>query len=230
MVSLEAIQAKVNTIPHLKLPYKVNVDIIRDEIKRSIGDDYAPYQSKNDNARDLYSRVWKCRTFVGNTRDSKDASDGYGVNEFFTTELIEQCPYISKILLVLNKHNLPSRASKIDKGGNLLWHCHVMNGQPEYILTAHIPVSMPDDFEFCVTPRSNVKDRQPVDDSKVYKQKYDEGTLWVFNSYHWHNVYNAGNESRVSIMTYINIKRDFIRMLLEQAIDQRDDREPVIEE
>jgi hypothetical protein len=99
---------------------------------------------------------------------------------------------------------------RISPNSSLGWHSHSLkHGQPENILTVQIPIYVPEKFKYVV---------KSIKDNTLYEETYKEGKAYIFNSYHYHTVFNESNEYRLTIMSYMDLTENKCLDIVENAI------------
>jgi hypothetical protein len=119
--------------------------------------------------------------------------------------------------------NLSARIMRIAPRESLLWHSHVLeHKQPEWQLTCQVPIIMPDNFEYCVVHKDDYtkekKFYKPDQFTKIWRKKLSTGKAYIFNSYHYHNVFNYTNEYRVTLMLYLDSRTEKVKKNLDEAM------------
>lgn len=132
------------------------------------------------------------------------------------TAVGELCPYMMDIAQELGAIGSRVRVMRIGPTGSLFWHSHVRNhGQPPEWLTVHVPIIVPPSFRWSVIDY-NVFEHGAM--GAEHAMRYEPGQAMVFNSYHYHNVFNDDpSQHRVSLMLYVNLKH--VRPMLEAAVE-----------
>lgn len=207
------------TIPHLKLNKMFDVSAMLEDLNQISDSDFIPYESSYGSkiSQDYYRKNWAGLGLIGNK-----LTEGRP-NDLDKTEFYHKMPYFRHILDELNVKR-EARIMKIVADGTLIYHGHILeHGQRRDQLTIQIPIIMPDDFFYAVSTGNNLdlETRKIIDSDKVVVQRYKPGEMWVFNSYHYHNVFNRDpNQDRITLMMYMNI--DSLTDLLEEAVSKYD--------
>lgn len=139
------------------------------------------------------------------------------------TELIDVCPYYYELMSKLGGGDLLARIMRIAPKESLLWHSHVLeHGQEEWKLTCQVPIIMPNDFEYCVVHKDDFepskKFYKPEQFKKIWRKKLSAGKAYIFNSYHYHNVFNYTDEYRVTLMFYLDSRTEKVKKNLDEAM------------
>jgi hypothetical protein len=88
------------------------------------------------------------------------------------------------------------------------WHSHVLEfHQPENILIAQLPINIPEGFKHSVVDYRKYRGSDfTLEPIVSYDSKYIPGTPYIFNSYHYHNVFNHGESPALLIRFFVDIK------------------------
>ena len=210
-------------IPHLTLPIEFDLAAMVAELHCI--DDYIPYSTIVKELQEKYREAFHGRSLFNDTGNSRD-----GMAEIYNdtmpvqpTELAAQMPVTTAAVQSLGAQR--TRIMNLKAGKSLDWHRHY--AQPARFLTVHLPLIMPPDFFYEVTPRSNInRSASPIDDALIHRAQYPAGKPTVFNSYHYHNVTNNSDLDRISIMMYCDLNTPLLRELVTQAV--REYRGPLI--
>jgi len=139
------------------------------------------------------------------------------------TELKKVCPYYYELISNLGGDNFRARIMRIAPRESLLWHSHVLeHGQAEWQLTCQVPIIMPDNFEYCVVHKDDFDPSKrfykPEQFKKIWRKKLSAGKAYIFNSYHYHNVFNYTDEYRVTLMLYLDSRTEKVKKNLDEAM------------
>ncbi|MGF1526940.1 MAG: aspartyl/asparaginyl beta-hydroxylase domain-containing protein [Candidatus Competibacterales bacterium] len=134
------------------------------------------------------------------------------------TKALERAPYMKALLERFTSDKIRGRIMKISQGGSLFWHSHVLeHGQPPHILTCQIPIVVPPGFRYGVIDAIAYK-ASDLTQLQVHWADYRPGEAYIFNSFHYHNVFNDSNQDRYTLMLYLNYKTAAIRQLIDAAM------------
>lgn len=166
-------------------------------------------------------------------------TDENGHPVYAPTDVGLQMPSTIEYLYNIIDYPQKTRISRImPNGGNATWHSHyllALGGDRKFEMNAperlehhivepviHIPLVTNKDVWFGVT------EKHPRDfpDYKKHWQHYALGTVWMFNSFFYHNVYNKGVKPRDHVMMYMPIADKKMMPILQQAV--RDYRGPLM--
>lgn len=241
--------AKLNRIPHLNitkyLPAAPLMKMLREHSKFK-SDDYYPYITGNTNEklaahmRDnwhgfcIIDACYEGRhnidylTTQNNFQKLTWRPDG----EYGPTDVGELMPETVKYLSSIIDKPQKTRVSRIQpNGGNASWHSHyllALGGDRNFVMNAperlqhqivepviHIPLVTNKDVWFGVTEK-----HPKLGEHKIHWQHYALGTVWMFNSFFYHNVYNKGTRPRDHVMMYVPIQDARIMPILQQAVHE----------
>jgi hypothetical protein len=87
------------------------------------------------------------------------------------------------------------------------WHSHVLEfHQPEDILIVQLPINIPEGFKHSVVDYKKYRGSDfNIERIVSYDSKYALGTPYIFNSYHYHNVFNHGETPALMIRFFVDI-------------------------
>jgi len=214
----------INDIPFIELDIDIDYDKLLSEWK-AVEDKYsfAKYKTKYWQVRRKYAKAWSGISLVGSDGDLySDMYEGDS-SAASKTELRDVCPYYYELISKLGGDGFRARIMRISPKESLVWHSHVQeHRQPEWQLTCQIPIVMPNDFEYCVLHKDEFRwwkrFHRPDWLKRVWRKKLDVGKAYIFNSYHYHNVYNYSNEYRVTLMLYLDLRDPKVRDLIERSL------------
>jgi hypothetical protein len=188
------------------------------------------YQTNYRLVRNYYAKSWSGICLIssdgGLYTDLSEGDIQSSVNEFSDTELVEHCPTFYGLIKQLNcgAHKTRARIMKISPNRSLLWHSHVLeHGQPENILTVQVPLYVPPSFLYCVVDKQEFRwYRRFSSHSKfrtISKVNLKPGRAYIFNSYHYHNVYNQDRvQSRLTLMVYLDLHNQGVFDLVSRSV------------
>lgn len=214
---------KLRSIPHLKLPIEVDAERMRAEIE-SIPYPLLPYQSNFQEAHNHYQTYWKGLSLVshdgGIFSDLCEGELADTIGKYQKTGLVDYCPYVYEVLDKIGAGESRARILSIQPGGTLGWHSHVLElNQPEHLVVFQIPVIMPAKFKYSVISYMDYRGSDFNTLPKVYEAYYKPGNVYLFNGYHYHNVFNrSSDETRLTVMSYVNLKNPQVFSVVEQAV------------
>ena len=231
MPTVTELALEVASIPHLDLGLEFDLERMREEVSRI--DRYDPYHTRHLRSREHYARHWSGVSLVGTKGDPyQDLSEltPDSLRDFHPTAIADLCPYLYSIVLALGKGNRRARVMRIGPDGSLFWHSHCLNhGQSIYQLTVHVPIIVPDGFEWSVMQVEDYRrftnqdpaSRLDMADNLAHRACYEPARATVFNSFHFHNVHNPDPAiARVSMMIYISLHDKLSRDIVEKAVDR----------
>lgn len=213
---------KLDNIPFLDLGVRFDSERMKSEI-----DSLSEFKS--------YKSLYTNDDFAGWTGISLTSQDGNqysGLSEertsvrVYTTEAGEKCPYILECIKSISPLTidwLKIRVMKLGSSQSIKWHSHSDHGQQKNIITLQLPVTMPRDFIYAITPRWNISVIENKSVLKnpylVYTTKLNPGRVSFFNSYHFHNVFNYSNEDRYTVMFYGTTSDEVLSKYINESLD-----------
>ena len=116
-----------------------------------------------------------------------------------------------------------ARIMKISPHESLIWHSHVQeHGQAEWSLTVQVPIIVPEKFEYCVVNKDEFKWYKRFYRRSWFKniqcKRLEAGKVYIFNSFHYLNVFNDSNEYRVTLMMYLDLRSTKFYNLVEKNL------------
>lgn len=195
-------------IPHLKLNLTAPIKMIEDEIEKNI-DGYSHIKlnlaARNEIGKD---RPWYGRGLIDYNHDSRIVSeylaidknnleyDEMGDPRVFETELSNKMPKTMEFVYSIVSKPRVTRLLWIPPGAVLPWHSHcqskVVGIQPYRKMVLQIPIITNPNVIYRVC---EIDKNENQSHDKVYKS----GEVWLFNSWHLHQVENRGDQSRIAL-------------------------------
>lgn len=215
---------EVLSTPFIKLDINIDGDDLLNEYK-SIEEKYSfeSYNTKYWPVRKKYARSWSGICLI-----SSDGGLYTDMHEGRTsaakeTELKDSCPYFYQTIKNLNGEGCRARIMRISPHESLVWHSHVQeHNQPDWLLTIQVPIIVPEKFEYCVVHKDEFKwykrFYKPNWFKSVSRKRLEPNNAYVFNSYHYHNVYNYSNEYRVTMMLYLDLRQPRVFELVKRSL------------
>ena len=229
MNNFDILLEKVIQTHFLKLDFDVDINNILKEYK-SIEKKYPfeSYKTKYWGVKKKYARSWSGISLVSSDGALySDMNEGSPLKASEPTVLKYECPHIYRLIENLNGDNQSCRARimRISPHESLVWHSHVHeHSQPVWRLTIQIPIIVPEKFEYCVVDKDEFKwykrFYRPNWFKAISRKRLEAGNAYVFNSYHYHNVYNYSNEYRVTLMLYLDLRQPKIFELVKRSIEK----------
>ena len=220
---------KVLATPFIKLDVNINIDNLLKEY-RFIEDVYSfeNYNTKYWPVRKKYARSWSGICLVssdgGLYTDMHEGSRSAAKE----TELKSVCPQFYQTIKDLGGEGCRARIMRISPHESLVWHSHVQeHGQPKWSLTVQVPIIVPEKFEYCVVDKDEFRwykrFHKPNWFKSVKRKRLEVGNAYVFNSYHYHNVYNYSDEYRVTLMLYLDLREPKTLELVKRSIEKNNE-------
>lgn len=200
---------EIKTIPHLDLLKQYDVDKLTSELNKV--KQFKNYETKYKFSQNLYNKAWSGASLYGTDGDPyKNFTENSVSKNMSITPIGKMCPYMMSIMEDIGTENTLTRIMRISPNTKLNWHSHHLDHQqPEHILTVQVPIYVPKNFKYVV---------KGIKDNKTYEKIYEAGRAYIFNSFHYHNVFNESDEYRVTIMVYMDLKKEKCLNLVENAI------------
>ena len=206
---------KVKTIPHLPLSFSFDAKRMEDEIRAMP----FPLMSYNANIQKGYnhnSEGWNNLSLY--SYDGSifcDTNEGDGGNallerfgKFQKTGLSEYLPYTYEVLDSLGAGKSLCRIEEVMPNTIIGWHSHVLEfHQPENILIVQLPICIPEGFKNSVVDYKKYRGSDfSIEPIVSYDSKYIPGTPYIFNSHHYHNVFNYSEKPALMIRFFVDIE------------------------
>lgn len=219
----------LNNIPYLDLNYDLDLNLLKQECDLIIKYwETKDYESSYILARKKYRNAWSGISLYS---DGGLLYNGFTEGEYSSnikpTPLKEVAPYIYSVIDKVYNGSPKNRVRlmRIRPGKSLLWHSHVQeHGQPETDLTIQIPINLPKGFKYCVVDKDEFRWYKRLYPPSWFKSsqcfELEEGRVYYFNSYHYHNVYNNSNEWRDTLMFYIDLENPNIYKHIQGVINE----------
>jgi len=135
-----------------------------------------------------------------------DLKDNYG--KYIKTGLSEYLPYTYEVLHSLGGGKCLARIEEVEPNVTIGWHSHSLEfDQPESLLIVQLPISIPSEFKYSVINYTEYRTSDFSENCiRSYDSKYVLGTPYIFNSYHYHNVFNHGKTPALMIRFFVDIE------------------------
>lgn len=230
LISNEKIQElsmKLRMIPHLKLDVVNDVDKMKAEysfISNKYG--FEGYNAKEPTLKEYYKERW-----TGISLTSEDSNDVYKElmvrdpsndwTDFTDTPVLDNCPYIKECITKVGGNGNRARILRVAPKSTIGWHSHFIDYEkPENILIMQMPIIMPKEFYYYVMEFRTYKMGNFHGKPDMHICNYPEGTSWIFNSFHYHNVFNYDEtETRVTLEFHVNLAHPTTYDLVNDAVE-----------
>jgi len=219
---------KVKTIPHLPLSFSFDAKRMEDEIRAMP----FPLMSYNANIQKGYNHNpegWNnlsLYSYDGSIFCDTNEGDGGDAllerfGNFQKTGLSEYLPYTYGVLESLGSGKSLCRIEEVMPNTIIGWHSHVLEfHQPENILIVQLPISIPEGFKNSVIDYRKYRGSDfTLEPIVSCDSKYSPGTPYVFNSYHYHNVFNYSDKPTLLIRFFVDIEDPKINELIQKSVD-----------
>ena len=112
---------------------------------------------------------------------------------------------------------------RVSPNESIVWHSHVQElNQEEPELVVQIPIIVPKQCEWCIVDKDEWKWYKRFYPRSWFKniecKRLEAGKAYIFNSYHYHNVFNDSNEYRVTLMMYLDLRNLTFYNLVEKNL------------
>ena len=223
-MNIKQIQEAVNKTAFIELNAEVDNQKLLKEYK-AVEERYGfeNYRTNYWPVRRKYAKAWSGICLV--------SSDGGLFSDLYegpqaaskSTGLEPMCPYFYQLIKELGGEGCRARIMKISPHESLVWHSHVQeHGQPEWSLTCQVPIVVPREFEYCVVHKDEFKwykrFYRPSWFKNIERKRLRTGKAYIFNSYHYHNVYNYSDKDRIALMLYLDLRNPKVRNLIERSL------------
>jgi len=211
---MKTLLEKVKSIPHLPLLFEYDYKRIEQEI-RGLPYPLMQYSPTSQEKHNYYSG-WNSLALYSVSGDifcdplesSKkgDLKDNYG--KYIKTGLSEYLPYTYEVLHSLGGGKCLARIEEVEPNVTIGWHSHSLEfDQPESLLIVQLPISIPSEFKYSVINYTEYRTSDFSENCiRSYDSKYVLGTPYIFNSYHYHNVFNHGKTPALMIRFFVDIE------------------------
>ena len=228
------LSAKLDKIPHLYLGRTFEASRLQAELASIDPALFVPFRSKSRHTEYL-AKFWHGLSLVapGGSIHGDLTEEGYaGRTDSQWTPVAEQSPYIKEVITDLGGEGQRVRLMCIRAGGSFPWHRHgsetsmiaSKNGtlRPNwYEVIVHLPVKSNPQVSYEVIDRSVYELCDHLKGIEVHRRNYSEGEAWVFNSAHYHSVFNrSATEDRYSIMLTLDIRMRKTFEIASKAVDR----------
>lgn len=218
---------KLNSIPHLPTSVKFDSSLVLKEISNL---PFKPQPFKSGFCYDIdmpmdviYGKQnqWSSLAFYSINGDWISTPDESPEGVFKQTDAIKLCPYLDSVIQKVFGGNLMVRLEVIAPGSTAGWHSHGSDfRQPKWISVLHFPIKTPSGAKHSIV---NSMDYRLSDYKKPFKQydsEYEEGRVYVFNSHHYHNVFNYGEEPLIFIRVYVDMRDQRVYEFLHKEVNE----------
>jgi hypothetical protein len=204
---------KIKSKPHLPLLFEYDYKRIEEEI-RAMPYPLMQYSPTSQEKHNYYSG-WNSLALYSLSGDifcdplessgRGDLKHNYG--KYIKTGLSEYLPYTYEVLHLLGGGKCLARIEEVEPNVTIGWHSHSLEfDQPESLLIVQLPINIPSDFKYSVIDYAQYRTSDFTKNSlRSYDSKYILGTPYIFNSYHYHNVFNYGETPALMIRFFVDI-------------------------
>ena len=143
-----------------------------------------------------------------------------GYTKMYLTQVGKNMPSSIDFLKKICSRPGRTRLAKLRKNGGKIWwhsHCQTKRYRPtEYLFgIVHVPIYSNPDVSYQVCAVENEKNHR-----NIYSQKYEPGSVWIFNGWHDHRAVNYGERDRLTLVSYCHLTDTRFRNILENAVQK----------
>jgi hypothetical protein len=236
---------QLKDIPHLNITKYLPTVPLSDlllELSQFTNEDFQPYTNGLVNPEYLkkLQSKWRGLCLIEYCREGRHHIDYKTVDSHnltfhsdggcYPTDIGNLMPKTVRYLQTITANPDRSRLLRLSPGGDASWHSHyklaksgITNIDGESVLNPVIQIPLVTNARVSMLvakddPRTNRA-------CKRYTAHYKPGEVWIFNSYHYHNVVNEGESDRDHIMVYAQLDDEKLLPILERAVKEyHDDR------
>lgn len=220
------LEVKLNCIPHLPTSYYFDAKKCLEELL-ALPMEMQPFQSGLRYGRTMedvhYKLNWVSTALYSIDGSTTSNPEEPWTGEFQATEAIKLCPYLNKIITELGGGKLLARFDNVLPDSSVGWHGHIGEaGQPDWIAVYQLPLAIPDGSKYSVINSMDYRLSDHTEAIPQYDSQYEEGRLYVFNSYHYHNAFNYSEKPMLFIRFYVDIREPAVADFLTREVEQYD--------
>jgi len=213
----------INDIPFIELDLDIDHSkLLAEYMEVEKRYEFKGYESDYFGIKRKYNKTWSGIGLISSDGELYSDMSEEEPEDLKPTELEKICPYMFSLIKSLGAEDDRCRIMRIAPKSSLVWHSHVLeHNQPSWQLTCQIPIIVPEEFEYCVLHKDDFKwwkrFHKPEWLENVTKSHGSPGKAFIFNSYHYHNVYNHSDEHRVSLMIYLDYRKSNVKKLVDRS-------------
>ena len=214
----------INDIPFIELDLDIDYPKLLseyEEVKKRY--EFRGYESGYFGVRKKYRESWSGIGLISSDGELYSDMSEEEPDNLKPTELEKICPYMFSLIKMLGADDDRCRIMRIAPKSSLVWHSHVLeHGQPSWQLTCQIPIIVPKGFDYYVLHKDDFRwwkrFHKPQWLKNVTKRHCIPGRAFIFNSYHYHNVYNSSDGYRVSLMIYLDYRKSKVKNIVDRSV------------
>ena len=216
---VNTLKSKLNRIPHLELPLTFDASKIHDEIK-NLPYPLMPYIAyANTGTETSWNSLALYATDGSIFSNPKETWEG----EFEATGLQDFMPYTYQTIQNFRGGSLLARIEEILPHSTAGWHSHTMEQyQPDWLIVCQLPVVMPAKSKFSIVSYTDYRGSDFRTAPRTFEKTYETGKVYVFNSYHYHNVFNHSDDSMIMIRFYLDLRDKQVYNVIEKVVNEYD--------
>lgn len=213
---------KLNRIAHLPTSFTFDHNKILEEVT-NLPMEMSPFQSGLRYGKlmtDIHYKLnWVSTALYSIDGSTKSDPEEPWTGDFIPTEAIKLCPYTDSIIKQLGGGKLLARLDNILPHSSVGWHGHQGEArQPPWISVYQLPLSIPRQAKYSVLNSMDYRLSDFSSPIPQYDLSYEEGRLYVFNSYHYHNAFNDSDEPMLFIRFYVDIRDSSVEEFLRKEL------------
>jgi hypothetical protein len=217
---------ELRNIPHLDLGLRFDPDLMLKDyrnIERHFK--FEGYNSLVPTLKEYYANKW-----TGISLNSEDGelytelmvrSTENDCTNFIRTQAGHMAPNLINVMEELGGETNRARILLMAPGATIGWHCHVQDYQKlENVLIVQVPIIMPEKFKYSVINIYDYKFSDFTSFPRIESRRYPAGHAYIFNSFHYHNIFNYSNTTRVTLEFHIDVTYRKSYNIVRDAVDR----------
>lgn len=218
-IKVNTLKSKLNRIPHLELPFTFDVQRIREELSHQPYP-LMPYVAYANTGTETRWNSLALHSINGEIfSDPKETWEG----NFQSTGMCEYMPYTYEVIKQFHGGKLLARIEEILPHSTAGWHSHQLeNYQPDWLIVCQLPVYMPADSKFSIVSYTDYRGSDFRQAPRTFEKTYETGKVYVFNSYHYHNVFNHSDDSMIMVRFYLDLREKEVYEAIKLAVGSYD--------
>lgn len=216
---VNTLKTKLNRIPHLELPLTFDANKILAEIKE-LPYPLMPYIAyANTGTETSWNSLALYSTDGSIFSNPKETWEG----NFVESGLRDFMPYTYETLEKFKGGKLLARIEEILPHSTAGWHSHQLEAyQPDWLIVCQLPVVMPAKSKYSIVSYTEYRGSDFKESPRTFEKTYETGKVYVFNSYHYHNVFNHSDDSMIMIRFYLDLRDKDTYEMVKLATEQYD--------
>ena len=214
----------INDIPFIELDLDIDHSKLLSEYREIESRyEFKGYESNYFAVRKKYKNSWSGIGLISSNGELYSDMSENAPENLRSTELKKICPYMFSLIKMLGADDTRCRIMRIAPKSSLVWHSHMLeHGQPPWQLTCQIPIIVPEEFDYYVLHKDDFRwwkrFYKPQWLKNLTRRNFTAGKAFIFNSYHYHNVYNRSDKHRVSLMLYLDYRKPKVKNIVDRSV------------